>query len=111
MLTEKLQFIKDDHYPHEEMGTTPKFNARFDADNHTLSVVYGGGTYGDGPSADQYEIAIFGPDDEMMSLTDYDDTVRGWIPAETINHIVDILDDENISNKIERILRVLKRHD
>jgi len=111
MLTEKLRFYKDDRYPSEELGVADKYNASFDSGNHTLSVVYGGGSYGDGPTADQYEIAIFGPDDEMMPLTEYQDTARGWIPAETINHIVDILDDTQVKNKTERILRVLKRHD
>lgn len=109
MLTEKLQFKQDKHYPHEAFGQKPKYGASVVDDKLMLSVVYGGGSYGSGPKSDQYEIALFDGDD-MVQLDEYD-TVQGWVPAETINHIVSVLEDNNINNKVARIQRILKRHD
>jgi hypothetical protein len=106
MLTDKLQFAQDKNYPHEEFGQSAKYNAHLHADDHVLSVAYGGACYGHGPDADQYEVALFDPDDQMVELGPHGDTVNGWTTAEQINRMVQVMQDTNVTDKVSHIQQI-----
>ena len=86
-----IQFEQDTRYPHEELGNPPKYNGQFSTDEITLSVVYGGGSYGDGPDSDTYEIALFVNNrDDMIHLTQYEQ-VAGWQNSEDIDKLMRVM--------------------
>lgn len=105
MITDKLNFKQDKHYPHEMFNQSPKFLSSYDSNGYTLSVVYGGGSYGAGPRSDQYEIALFDKDDNMVQLNEWD-TVAGWVDSDTINNIVDELNKDVVLE--ENIIKLVK---
>ena len=72
-------------YPHARLGTKPKFNAAININNYTFSVVYGGGSYGDGTNT--YELAIINREtDDFIDIGDGD--VTGWLSQEDINMLM-----------------------
>ncbi len=75
-------------------------------DTYTLSVVYGQGMYGRGPTHDTYEVAVSQLDhDELLPLSREND-VLGWQNEEEITSLMKILHTEP---GFGDCLRVLKR--
>ena len=102
---EDLKFINDTRYPHEEFGQSPKYNASFEAGKYSLSVVYGGGCYGYGPSSDTYEIALFDDNDDMVALQ-HDEQIAGWQSADDISKLMHVMhsNPERIGNHLECLI-------
>ena len=88
---DNLAFIQDPTYPHEDLGTRPKYNAAIKIGRYVFSVVYGGNSYGDGD--DSYELAIVDHEtDEFVQIREYDN-VLGWQTRDEINHLMQLAAD------------------
>jgi hypothetical protein len=73
-----------------------KHAATIDINGYTVSVIYGDSCYGDGPTHDTYEFALFqdGHDAPVPLQGDNDDTVLGWVNHEEITVLMKIVQQE-----------------
>ena len=82
------------------------FRASMTLEDYTLSVVYGSGLYGDGPTHDTYEMAVYqSGHEDLLPLSD-DDDVLGWQNSEEITRLMRILQTEP---DFGEALRLIKR--
>ena len=101
-----LVWEQDKQYPHEKLGKDPKYNSSYTVNGFTLSVVYGGSSYGAGPEADTFEVALFDDEtDKMISLERYDD-VSGWIGSHEITLLIQTMNQqpERIGNHLKCLI-------
>lgn len=79
---DNLAFVPDINYPHDDLGTRPKYNAAIKIGKYVFSVVYGGSTYsGDGT----YELGILDTDLDDFIPIDGESKVTGWLTKDDIN--------------------------
>lgn len=84
-----LHFKLDTQYPNELFDQPPRYRATYKCNNLILSVIYGGGCYGEGPDSDQHELAVMRGDDsrDFIPLSSEDD-VCGWVSAKDITRVM-----------------------
>ena len=83
---DNLCFQVDLNYPHQELGTDPKFSAAIHVGDYTFSVIYGGSTYSHG--TDSYELAVWRRDDGKYVQIEEGNDVIGWVTADDITQLL-----------------------
>lgn len=96
-----LVFEQDTSYPNDKIGEQPKMLARWNFNEITVSVGYGGSMYGAGPSANQFEVAVYtgkleNGTHKYIPLQEHDD-VMGWATSNYITQIMQIISKDPMS--------------
>jgi hypothetical protein len=102
-----MKTFKDIKFKQDSIRTGV-MRASITLDCYTLSVVYGDTMYGDGPTHDTYEVAVWQKGhDELLPLSSDNDVV-GWQNSEEITSLMKILQTEPGFGDCVRVLKRTK---
>lgn len=101
-LIKPVNFVQDVMYPHDLFDQSPRYHATYKHGDIRLSIGYGGGMYGSGPSSDTYEMHMWMQTDkhgltddkpQVIQLDGHNDAV-GWCDMKQVTHVINLMHED-----------------